>query len=297
MQQGHVVVAVDNLRTGRRENLQRLEGHRAFRLVDLDVADPMACDRLVAQVHPDTIIHLAALVSVPESIRDPSLNFRLNVIATHVVAEAARRNKTERIVFASSAAVYGDCQRLPLTEREETRPINPYGGAKLASEALLMSYGATFGITVRCLRYFNVYGPRQDPSSPYSGVISIFRKNMQARIAPTIFGDGEQTRDFIAVHDVARANVIAATRPNLPSGISNICSGTATSLNRLAEILRGLTRDAPPPAYAAARLGDIRHSVGAPELAATELGFTATVPLEQGCAELMAPQIGQTSRL
>lgn len=297
--QGHRVVGVDNFRTGRRENLADARQHAAFQLLERDVAEPGVLADLAAETKPAAIIHLAALVSVPQSIEDPALNFRLNVAATQYVGEAARvlkgtraveegqRGKV-RVVFASSAAVYGDNPELPLTERSETRPISPYGGAKLASEALLLSNGAAYGFTVRCMRYFNVYGPRQDPRSPYSGVISIFADKLRAGSAPIIFGDGEQTRDFISVHDVARANVIAATAPDVRSGIANICTGKPTSLNRLAEILRQSVPGTPAPTHGEERAGDIRHSVGSPERARLELAFEATVPLESGLTELMA---------
>lgn len=284
---GHTVVGVDNFRTGHRANLAGASRHPRFRLEEADVAAADAFAALVGRAKPEAIIHLAALVSVPESIADPATNFRLNVAATQAVIEAARGQAVRRIVFASSAAVYGDNPELPLTERSETRPISPYGGAKLASEALLLGAGAAYGITVRAMRYFNVFGPRQDPRSPYSGVISIFCDRLRAGTAPAIFGDGEQTRDFISVHDVARANVLAATRPEVPTGIANICTGKPTTLNQLAAILQSRLPHAPGPTHAAARPGDIRHSLGSPERARQELGFEARVPVAEGLAELL----------
>ncbi len=190
-----------------------------------------------------------------------------------------------RVVFASSAAVYGEAQALPLSEQAGAlRPISPYGAAKLASESLLLGHAAAYGFTVRCHRYFNVYGPRQDPRSPYSGVISVFCDKLRAGASPTIYGDGEQTRDFIAVDDVARANVLAISAPQLNSGVVNICSGQATSLNRLLQILRGSTAGAPVAVHAAAKPTDIRHSLGAPDLARAEFGFAAEISLEAGLA-------------
>jgi UDP-glucose 4-epimerase len=303
LSQGHTVVGIDNFRTGRRENLADAQRNARFRLVENDVAEPKVLTSLAAELSPDAIIHLAALVSVPQSIEDPTLNFRLNAEATQRVIDAAREVRRLqlregerpaadplcfRVVFASSAAVYGNNSELPLTEQSETRPISPYGGAKLASEALLLGHAAAYGFTVRCLRYFNVFGPRQDPKSHYSGVISIFSDRLRAGIAPTIFGDGEQTRDFISVHDVARANAIAAMARNIPSGITNICTGIPTSLNRLATFLQNGVPSAPTPIRAAARLGDIRHSVGSPDRARLELGFTHEVSLQEGLSELMA---------
>ncbi len=231
---GYRVVGLDNFRTGRRENLRSLAGHPLFRLATVDVTDGSAFETAVAEAKPEAIIHLAALVSVPESLQDPVANFRLNLVATFHLAEAARRHHVPRLVFASSAAVYGNATEVPLREDTPLHPLSPYGGAKLASESLLFSHARSFGFTVRCQRYFNVFGPRQDPRSPYSGVISIFAEKMSRGVAPPIFGDGEQSRDFIFVQDVARANVLAATQPGQENGVANICTGHATSLNRVA---------------------------------------------------------------
>lgn len=285
---GHQVAGVDNLRTGKRATLTDALAQPGFRFFEVDVTDSTRFGAVVAEMKPSAIIHLAALVSVPESIADPATNFRLNVQATQIVAELAAKHQVTRIVFASSAAVYGDPGAKSSNPTRELRPLSPYGGAKLASEVLLLSQAPGFGFTARCQRYFNVFGPRQDPSSPYSGVISIFCDKMRAEESPIIFGDGEQTRDFISVRDVARANVLAATLPNLESGVTEIATGRATSLNQLAEILRKLIPSAPAPTHAPARPGDIRHSLGSPDAARQELGFSATVAVEDGLAELLA---------
>jgi UDP-glucose 4-epimerase len=283
---GHTVVGVDNFRTGHRSNLAQAFVRPSFCLIEADVCAPGALDRIAAQARPDAIIHLAALVSVQESVQDPGLNFELNLWGTHLIAEAARLHGIARVVLASSAAVYGDAQTLPLTEQVETRPISPYGAAKLASEAILLGHAAAYGFTVRCQRYFNVYGPRQDPKSPYSGVISIFCDKLRAGMAPVIFGDGEQTRDFVYVLDVARANVLAATTPEIASGVANICSGRATTLNQLATGLRNHFAGSPAPVHGAPKAADIRHSLGSTSVAAAAFGFTAEVPLAAGLAIL-----------
>jgi UDP-glucose 4-epimerase len=285
---GYTVAGVDNFRTGRRENLGAALARPRFTLHEVDVAAPGAFHALVAQLRPDAIIHLAALVSVQESMNDPALNYALNVQATHFVAEAARINRVRRIVFASSAAIYGDGTTLPIAESAEKKPISPYGAAKLASEALLLGHGAAFGLTVRCQRYFNVFGPRQDPASPYSGVISIFERRFREGKPVTIFGDGQQTRDFISVHDVARANVLAATKPDVPSGAANICTGNATTLLQVVDVFRRAYPHAPQTTHAPARGGDILHSLGAPDEAARALDFRASVSIEAGLQELMA---------
>lgn len=284
---GHQVTGIDNFRTGRRLNLTSALACPQFALHELDVAAPGALATLVGQVKPDAIIHLAALVSVQESMMNPELNYALNVQATHLVAEAARLHAVRRIVFASSAAVYGDATDVPVRESAEKKPISPYGAAKLASEAILLGHGAAFGITVRCQRYFNVFGPRQDPASPYSGVISIFDRRYREGKGVTIYGDGQQTRDFVSVHDVARANTIAATAPAIPSGVANICTGHATSLLDVAQIFSRHYPAAPAVAHAPSRPGDIVHSLGAPEAAAAAFGFRSEVSVETGLSELI----------
>ncbi len=284
---GHQVTGVDNFRSGHRANLAQAETSPGFSLREADVAAAGVLDQLVASTRADAIIHLAALVSVQESIANPELNYALNLQATHLVAEAARRHRVPRVVFASSAAIYGDTTDLPIREAAEKRPISPYGAAKLASEALLLGHGAAFGFTVRCQRYFNVFGPRQDPASPYSGVISIFDRRYREGKPVTIYGDGGQTRDFISVHDVARANVIAATKPNLRSGSANICTGRATSLLEITAVFRREYPATAAPVHAAPRGGDIVHSRGAPEEAAAALDFRAEVPVERALQELI----------
>ena len=284
---GHQVVGVDNFRTGRRENLRVASASPRFSLHEADIAQPGTLDALVATARPDALIHLAALVSVQESMTDPELNYTLNVRATHLVAEAARRHRVPRVVFASSAAIYGDAAVLPIDESLEKRPISPYGAAKLASEALLLGHGAAFGFTVRCQRYFNVFGPRQDPASPYSGVISIFDRRYRDGLPVTIYGDGHQTRDFISVHDVARANALAATKPGIPSGSANVCTGRATSLLDVVRVFGRHYPALPPPRHAAPRTGDIVHSRGSPAAAARDLDFQAAVPVETGLEELI----------
>jgi UDP-glucose 4-epimerase len=284
---GHRVVGVDNFRTGRESNLAAARRHERFTFHQLDLLEPTAFLTLTREVLPEAVIHLAALVSVPESIRDPGLNFRLNVEATQVVIEATAAAAAARVVFASSAAVYGDAAALPLREEGIPRPISPYGAAKLASENLLLGCGASLGFTVRCQRYFNVFGPRQAPESPYSGVLSAFLERCRRGQAVTIFGDGEQTRDFVYVADVARANVMAATLPALPSGVANICTGRAVSLNAVCALFAERFR-VPPAIRSAVRRGDIRHSCGDPGAAAAVLGFRAETTLAGGIDALLA---------
>ncbi len=284
---GHEVIGMDNFRTGRPANLENARRSSRFTLLESDVTGPGALAEIVAAGKPGAIIHLAALVSVQESMENPDLNYALNIQATHLVAEAARRHRVPRVVFASSASVYGDTVTLPLRETTPARPISPYGSAKLASEAILRGHGAAFGFVVRCHRYFNVFGPRQDPASPYSGVISIFDRRYREGKPVSIYGDGTQTRDFISVHDVAAANILAATRSGLASGVANICTGRATSLLDLLRVFRRHYPHVPPPVHAAARPGDIVHSLGSAEEAFAALSFTADVTVEEGLDELI----------
>jgi len=244
---GYRVVGVDNFRTGRRENLRHVAARPEFVLREADVAEPGVLAGIAGEFPSEAVIHLAALVSV-----------------------------------------YGDGAEAARSEPDlGSPPISPYGAAKLASESLLFGHAAAYGLAVRCQRFFNVYGPRQDPASPYSGVISIFAREYAAGRPPTIHGDGGQTRDFVSVHDVARANLLAATRPGLVSGVANICTGRATSLQRLAEIFAGHYPEVGAPRHAAARPGDIRHSLGDPSRGRDELGFTAQWAIERGLRELI----------
>jgi UDP-glucose 4-epimerase len=282
------VLGVDNLRTGRRENLTAVAANARFSLEECDVTEPNVLARLVAMFRPDAIIHLAALVSVQESIEQSESNFQLNLVATHLVAEAARCNGVQRVVFASSAAVYGDLSLTPLEETLPGAPISPYGAAKLASEVLLLGHAHTYRFVARCQRYFNVFGPRQDPASPYTGVITIFQRRMIEAKSVEIFGDGEQTRDFIYVRDVAEANARAALSTAVGSGTANICTGRAVSINGLWRAFHKHFPTAPQPFYRPSRSGDIRNSLGCPDRAWKELGFRASVTLEEGLEHLLA---------
>jgi UDP-glucose 4-epimerase len=287
---GHEVVGVDNFRTGREENLARARTSDRFRFHRADVTAP-DFPALVQAERPDALLHLAALVSVPESIANPELNDLLNVRATAAVLAAARAAGTvRRVAFASSAAVYGDNPDLPLAEDAATRPLSPYGEAKLRSEGLLAEAAAAdSGLTTVALRYFNVFGPRQDPRSPYSGVISVFAAALREGRTPTVHGDGGQTRDFVSVADVARANLAALTAPVAGSLVANVCTGRATSLlDLLAAMARAGGLPPTAPNLGPARAGDIRHSLGSPARARERLGFVARDDLATGLRALFS---------
>lgn len=279
---GAEVLVVDNLASGHLKNLQQHNSNASLQFEEADIAVCGRIAELAQQYQPLAIIHLAALVSVQDSIRDPGLNFERNVKASHEVSEAARKHDVERIVFASSAAVFGDNPNLPLSESSVTAPLSPYGAAKLASECLLAGAARTYGFSVAANRYFNVYGPRQDPASPYSGVMSIFLDRFKSNQPIVVFGDGRQTRDFIFVQDVARMNVLAALADIKGFEAFHICTGRAISLLDLIEEFRKYFPDAPVHKYAPVRNGDIIHSLGCPKKNEEILGFRAQTTLAAG---------------
>ena len=286
LEQGWHVVGVDNLRTGHQANLADARSTPGFEWVLADAGDETVMRALFERYRFAGVLHLAALVSVPESFREPALNYRLNLATADSLARLCLEYDCKRLVFASSAAVYGAAAALPNRESAVPQPQSPYAAAKLAAEVMLLGYAASYGLETVCLRYFNVYGPRQDPGSPYSGVLSIFTDRFRRGLSVTIHGDGEQTRDFIPVRDVARVNGETLTGTRVASGRYNVCTGRAVSLNQVLAIYQGLFPSAPPAEYIAARLGDIRHSLGDPDLLRHALAFSAEVPFELGLRAL-----------
>ncbi len=287
LKEGHTVIGVDNLSTGRLSNLAKAKANPRFHFVRADLMEPELMVRLCREHSVDSIIHLAGLVSVVEAQNKPTDNFTLNLHATHIVGEAARTAGVHRVVFASSAATYGDCPEMPLTEKAQSNPLSLYGSAKLASEKYLLGFRA-YEMEVIFTRYFNVYGPRQDPKSPYSGVISIFSDRFSRGEAIQIFGDGRQTRDFISVFDVARANCLVATKEGaIQSGPMNICTGHSRQLNEMVGIFQDLFPNSPKPVKQPFRSGEILESCGDPSYAAHTIGFRSEITLEEGIRQLM----------
>jgi UDP-glucose 4-epimerase len=284
---GHEVLIVDNLRTGRRENLESALKSDAARLLEMDVLDASSFEQAAREFGPGSIVHLAALVSVQEARRSPNENFRLNLEATQRVIAAATSAKATRIVFASSAAVYGDNPRMPLVETERSTPLGLYGGAKAASELLLATAAADLGFEAVSLRFFNVFGPRQRADSPYSGVISIFVDRISRGLPVTIFGDGLQTRDFIGVQDVAAAVGLAATLKDGLSGVFNVCTGRRTSLLDVISAAEEQVARKVPVEFAAPRPVDIKHSFGDPSAYAAATGFAAKGSLGNALQSLL----------
>ncbi len=292
---GHRVVVVDDLRTGKRANLAQ-HGALSFAAgspVELVVADvshglfaPLAA---VTAAHGPIAraIHLAAQVSVVHSLANPLVDVAVNYVGTVQVLEYARAAGVKKIAFASSAAVYGDTPVVPVVEDAPCRPLSPYGVDKLASELMLGAYAATHGVAATPLRFFNVYGPRQDPSSPYSGVISIFADRARAGKPLTIFGDGQQTRDFVYVGDVARAVVAAAMADGGDGTAMNIGTGRETTVRQLAELIVGLAGTGVAISHAPARAGEIVRSLAAVARVQAALGWQAEVALADGLARTL----------
>jgi UDP-glucose 4-epimerase len=281
-QEGHEARAFDNLTTGKRENLAHVP---SAELVVGDIRDAHALGR--AMEGCDVVFHQAAIVSVPYSIEHPHESLDVNLRGTLNVLEAARHAKTRRVVMASSAAVYGEDPELPKRESMTPSPISPYGLEKLASEHYLSMWSKLFGVETVALRYFNVFGPRQDPSSAYSGVISVFVDRILRGAPLTIFGDGEQFRDFVYVANVVDANLLAATRPNVSGRSYNIGCGGRTTLNELAQMLGRIAGAAVAPKHEAPRAGDIRESIADISRAREELGYAPKIGVEEGLQKLV----------
>jgi UDP-glucose 4-epimerase len=277
--EGHRISVIDNLSTGKRENLSS-----GVNLKVADIVTPGVFDEFIADI--DGCFHLAAVVSVQRSAEEWLMTHQVNQSGTVALFDTLVRHKKKiPVVFASSAAAYGDCSNLPLKETEQCQPLSAYGVDKFACE--LQAHIATHihGIPSIGLRFFNVYGPRQDPSSPYSGVISIFANRIKQNLPVTIFGDGEQTRDFIYVGDIARG--LLSSMQNLQNkkvsyGIFNLCRGLGTSVKELAELIISITGSKTQITYGPQRVGDIKHSVGSTQSAKNALDFNASVPLKDG---------------
>jgi UDP-glucose 4-epimerase len=290
IERGHSVVVLDDLSTGSRDNLAQLGD--AVELIEGDIRDAETCLR--AAEGCDGIYHEAALVSVPHSIEAPRDNHDINITGTFNILEAARANGVGRIVFASSAAVYGDNPELPKREEMLPEPKSPYALAKLNGEHYLCNYADIFGIEAVALRYFNVFGPRQNPSSPYSGVISIFVDRVSKGLPVTIFGDGEQSRDFVNVADVVQANLLAM---GVEAGIQktgdasfhlfNVATNRQTNLLKLLETLEEICETRVERVFKEERGGDIKHSLADIGRTVAVLGYQPQVELKDGLAELV----------
>jgi nucleoside-diphosphate-sugar epimerase len=280
LQRGEQVRGVDNFSTGKRENLAQILGQIDFReadILDLD-AMQLACSGT------DYVLHQAAIPSVPKSVLDPIGSNRANVDGTLNVLVAARDANVKRVVYAASSSAYGDTPTLPKHERMTPDPISPYAVAKLASERYMISFYRCYGLETVALRYFNIFGPRQDPSSPYSGVLAKFITQMLDAQQPTIFGDGEQSRDFTYIDNAVEANLLACAAPaaEVAGKVFNVATGRRVTLNETFKLLQALTAYSGSPIYDAERGGDIKHSLADISLAERHLGYKPKVDFETG---------------
>jgi nucleoside-diphosphate-sugar epimerase len=276
---GESVRGVDSFITGNRANLAGLE---AMEFLEGDLADPGICAKACTGI--EVVFHEAALASVPRSVADPAATNRNCVDATLNVLVAARDAGVRRVVYAGSSSVYGDTPTLPKHEEMLPNPITPYAVAKLAGEHYLRAFTRVYGIETATLRYFNVFGPYQDPTSHYSGVLAIFCRKMLAGEQPTIYGDGGQSRDFTYIDNVVAGNLLAADAPRekVSGRVMNVATGSAVTLNQTFEILCDFTGYLGKPAYAEPRSGDIRDSLADTHLARELLGYKPLVDFREG---------------
>jgi len=282
--EGHKVIAYDNLSSGYLKNIAHLRDKVEF--VKADVRDLDSLIRSCKRV--DYVFHEAALVSVFESVEQPVVNNDVNITGTMNVLLAARANGVKRVVMASSAANYGNDPRLPKREDMTPLPESPYALAKICDEYYMSIFHKLYGIETTCLRYFNVYGPRQDPSSMYSGVISKFNDVVKSGATPMIFGDGQQTRDFVFVKDIVQGNMLAMHSPNAGKGdVYNIATGSTTTLVQLLEAVARQYGKEVKPVFKDARAGDIRHSYADISRAKTVLGYAPKYDINAGLNELV----------
>ena len=278
---GHCVRILDNFSTGKHENIP---ASADVEVIEGDVGNYDTVRTAMEQV--DIVFHEAAIASVPETVGNPLSSERVNYRGTLNILEAARHAGVKRVMFACSAAVYGDLPELPKQESMPVKPLSPYAVDKLASEQACQMYTHLYGLETVALRYFNVFGPRQDPSSPYSGVISIFSDTLSQGKQPTIYGDGEQTRDFVYVSDVVEANIKAATSPAAAGKAINIATGGKLSINDLLKTICNIKDQPFEPIYKPGRQGDIKHSRADISAAREYLDWQPVVGFEAGLRNL-----------
>ncbi|MGH7474864.1 MAG: SDR family oxidoreductase [Longimicrobiales bacterium] len=280
VERGPEVVVLDDFSTGRRENLEPFRS--AITLVEGSVTDPAACARALRGA--DYVLHEAAIPSVPRSLEDPRGTHAANVDGTLTLLLAAREAGVRRVVYAASSSAYGNTEELPKHERMMPKPLSPYAVQKLAGEHYCRAFAASFGLPTVALRYFNIFGPRQDPASEYAAVIPRFITAARAGVQPTIFGDGEQTRDFTYVANAVHANLLACAAPaaQVNGQVFNVGCGQRISLNRLWAEIAAITGCALTPRYTNPRPGDVRDSLASLDAAHAALGYQPVVGLAAG---------------
>jgi len=283
VRRGHTVRVADSLVTGKRRNLEHIPG---VEFLEGDLADMSFATRAVAGM--DYVLHQAAIPSVPRSVKDPMTSHLANANATLNVLLASRDAGVKRLVFAGSSSEYGNTPTLPKREDMPTAPLSPYALQKVMGTEYCRMFTRLYGFETVVIRYFNVFGPRQDPSSPYSGVISVFSTALIEGRQPTIYGDGEQTRDFTYVANVVDGVLRACEAPKAPGEAINVACGTRISLNELLRVMNRIVGTTIQPIYKDARAGDVRDSQADISKAKSLLGYTPIVPLEEGLAHTLA---------
>ena len=276
---GDQVRGVDNFISGKRANLAGLE---AMEFLEADLTDPSVCARACSGI--DVVFHEAALASVPRSVADPVSTNRNCVEATLNLLMAARAAGVRRVIYAGSSSAYGETPTLPKREDMPTQPLSPYAVAKLAGEHYMQSFTRVYGLETVVLRYFNVFGPFQDPTSQYSGVLAVFCRRMLAGQQPTMYGDGNQSRDFTYIDNVVHANLLAAAAPadKVSGQMMNVATGSRITLNETFQILSDLIGYRGSPAYAPPRAGDIRDSMADIQRAHELLGYQPIIDFREG---------------
>ncbi len=278
VRRGHSVVVLDDLSSGKEENLADIRNKITFikgSITDIDVV------RKAVQ-EADYVLHLAARTSVPRSVKDPLETNRINIDGTLNVLVAARDAKVRRVVFAASSSAYGETPTLPKVETMQPQPISPYGVTKFVGELYAQTFGRCYGLENVSLRYFNIFGPRQDPGSPYSGVLAKYCTAFLEGTQPVVFGDGEQTRDFTYVENAVQANLLACEAPNVSGRVFNIGAGGRTSLNQVLRVLAEVSGNRLEAKYDPPREGDIRDSQADISQARQWLGYEPSVLFEEG---------------
>ena len=286
LEKGVSVRGIDNFATGKRENIAEVADRIDFR--EVDITNFPALSEACRGV--DYILHQAAIPSVPKSVADPLGSNRANVDGTVNLLVAARDAKVKRVVYAASSSAYGDTPTLPKHEQMTPNPISPYAVAKLTGELYLTSFYRVYGLETVSLRYFNIFGPRQDANSQYSAVLAKFITSMLEGKKPVIFGDGEQSRDFTFIDNCVQANLAAATAPaaEVAGKVFNVATGARFTLNQTVEILRKLTGYAGPVEHAAERTGDIKHSLADVSRAKRHFGYDPKIDFEEGLKRTVA---------
>jgi nucleoside-diphosphate-sugar epimerase len=278
LERGHRVRVLDNFLTGKRENLAAFLDR--IELIEGDLRDPAACRQATTGI--DYVLHQAALASVPRSIADPFTTDEINVRGTLNILWAAAEAKVRRLVFASSSSVYGDEPNLPKREGVEGRLLSPYAVSKFVGEKYLQVFTMTYGLETVSLRYFNIFGPRQDPASQYAAAVPLFITKILRGEAPTIFGDGEQSRDFTYVANVVEANLLACAAPGAAGGVYNVACADRVTVNTLVEKINLILGTSVPSLYADPRPGDIKHSFADIGAAERDLGYRPRIGFVQG---------------